>query len=100
MEKAIKFRGQRVDNKQWVYGYLISDCEIGSYYVFKNTISQFTGLFDENKREIYLGDLYTDENNELWKVVEMNCGRYALRCLESGYIDEFISWESIILKNN
>jgi uncharacterized phage protein (TIGR01671 family) len=77
MNRQIKFRAQRKDNREWVYGYLthltgmskecikqdgyyISD-ECGRqpiYLVEENTIGQFTGLFDKNGKEIYEGDIF------------------------------------------
>lgn len=76
--REIKFRGKRLDNGEWVYGYyFISERDIedgfvwrdipqiqqryGDHYqyfdVIPETIGQYTGLKDKNGREIYEGDI-------------------------------------------
>lgn len=96
IQREIELRGKRFDNGKWAYGNLIIDdsgnCEIIDYEnnreirydVMGETIGQFTGKYDKNKRKVYEVIGKVTELNK--KVLELFNGG---KCLEynGGYCD-------------
>ena len=85
MKREILFRGKKLYDGSWEYGFLSwSDTPRGrSYFVNNNivepeTVGQFTGMTDKTGKKIFEGDIIkwidSDGNNRIDKVLFSNGG--------------------------
>lgn len=64
-KRNIQFRGKRIEDNKWIYGYLasndfinnINEIAVPSEEVYTETIGQFTEVYDVNGTPIFEGDI-------------------------------------------
>ena len=110
--REIKFRGKRVDNGEWVYGYYIVAGGIPFISTFgvrepiaviPETLEQYTGLKDKNGKEIYEGDIlnyhYTQyDGNGCNATVIWQTSGFMLKNNNNGYLGNIEVFENKPLK--
>lgn len=107
--REILFRGKRLKDDKWIYGYLasvdtinnINRVDMGNEDVDEETIGQWTGFMDENRTYIFEGDVLEysysiddyDEPGTYRSVVSFKNGIF---CLDNdeGMTLSYIFWES------
>ena len=83
--REILFRGKRIDNGEWVYGfYYVSRCKSEKFHfiwtdscnnlraaVHPETVGQYTGLTDKDGVKIFEGDICRFFNGEEYSIYEV-----------------------------
>ena len=97
--REILFRGKRLDNGEWVYGYYVHigpvSCQrayiipeyTSAIYVKEvdpSTVDQYTGLKDKNGKRIFEGDIVSTDIARPYLIVEFRDGCFMFNCNDGG----------------
>lgn len=104
--REILFKAKRIDNGEWVKGYVIrkhglyfiydivnsESCRQGNYEINPETICQFTGLLDKSGNRIWENDILMAHGNPE-DIVKVLFGEFGVRNIETGSIvDKVVGW--------
>lgn len=103
MENRYLFKAKRIDNGEWVVGYLyrlsennppfIMLCKYGeSYEVDEHTICQCTGLKDKNGKLIWENDVVRDRYGNFYKAFWQNDYYQFSFCVKTGVFPTDAKW--------
>lgn len=99
MNREILFRGKIKDNGEWVMAHdVIASEEVAMIAIFKvlrNTIGQFTGLYNDNGNKIFEDDIVVFDEAEdpdmERAVVVFDDGKFKLKYCNYDYMDDLDS---------
>ena len=106
--RIILFRGKRIDNSEWVYGYYVPVCfgrfpckpaivpeSDGTWEpieVKKETVGQYTGLTDKNGTKIFEGDIIFDPELKENHIVMFDEGGF---CTEEMFLQFYLCFDEM-----
>lgn len=109
--REILFKAKRIDNGEWVEGYVVhkrglyfiydivnsESCRQNNYEIDQETICQFTGRCDKNGKKIWKNDILMCHGNPE-DLAKAAFGEFGVRNIETGTIvDKVIGWHYEII---
>lgn len=106
----LEFRGKRVDNGEWVYGYLtpfrgldyrvkerwyISWGIVEGYEVIPESVGMWTTSKDCEKKKIFAGDIVDNGLSGVWIVQNLENGSFDLLGIDKKYKDRTFIFSSL-----
>lgn len=100
--REILFRGKRISDGKWVEGYYVKHEKLNKFGilpseyprmnfiigVYEESIGQYTGLNDENRKKIFEGDIIANEDSSVKWIVKYFCNRFFGISEKDFYISE------------
>lgn len=94
--REILFRGKRIDNGEWAFGFLTQSPSGNTYItetvagcaspkaVAHETVGQYTGMTDKNGLKIFEGDIVSTDIARPFLIVEFRDGCFMFNCNDGG----------------